>query len=67
MITSLTSELTIAPKATPMMIPIAKSRTFPRKMNSLNSANIFFINNLLLKLYLAVNHQTRVRKHARLE
>src|SRR5512132_3692710 len=37
MITSSTSELTILPKATPMMIPTARSTTFPLTANSRNS------------------------------
>src|SRR2546429_192347 len=40
MMTSLTSELMILPKAAPMMIPTAISSTFPRMANSLNSLNI---------------------------
>jgi NAD(P)-dependent dehydrogenase (short-subunit alcohol dehydrogenase family) len=39
---SLTKEVTIFPKATPMMIPTAMSTTFPRSANSLNSFNISF-------------------------
>jgi hypothetical protein len=39
--TSATSDLTIVPKAAPIMIPTAMSTTFPRIANSLNSLNIF--------------------------
>src|SRR5574337_1840854 len=38
---SFTKELTILPKAAPIMIPIAMSRTFPRIANSLNSFIIY--------------------------
>src|SRR5580704_6108829 len=38
--TSVTSEVTILPNAAPITMPIAKSSTFPRMMNSLNSLNI---------------------------
>src|SRR5690349_4735395 len=37
---SVTSELTIAPNAAPMMIPTAISTTFPFIANSLNSLNM---------------------------
>ena len=37
MMMSLTSELTMAVKAAPMMMPTARSMTLPREMNSLNS------------------------------
>src|ERR1041384_1451587 len=37
---SLTNEVTIFPKAAPMIIPIARSITFPRITNSLNSFSI---------------------------
>jgi hypothetical protein len=37
MITSATSELTIFPNAPPMMTPTARSTTFPRMANVLNS------------------------------
>ncbi len=40
MMTSVTSELTMVPKAAPMMMPTAMSRTLPRMANSLNSLNI---------------------------
>src|SRR5215218_8618262 len=40
MMTSSTSEVTILPKAAPMITPIARSRTLPRTANSLNSLNI---------------------------
>src|SRR5665213_4120510 len=36
-----TSEATILPKATPMITPMARSRTLPRMMKVLNSLNIF--------------------------
>jgi hypothetical protein len=39
---SWTKEVTMAPKATPMMTAIAKSTTFPRKANFLNSSHIDF-------------------------
>src|SRR5438094_9800592 len=38
---SLTSEVTIFPKAAPRMIPMAMSITFPRMANSLNSFSMF--------------------------
>ena len=38
---SLTSEVTIFPKAAPRMIPMAMSSTFPRMANSLNSFSMF--------------------------
>jgi hypothetical protein len=38
MMISFTREVTIAPKATPIMIPMARSITFPRIANALNSA-----------------------------
>src|SRR5713101_4687496 len=37
MSTSSTREATILPKAAPMMTPTARSRTFPRMANSLNT------------------------------
>src|SRR5438552_1984233 len=37
---SLTNEVTILPKAAPMMTPIAKSTTLPRMANSRNSLSI---------------------------
>src|SRR5512145_902320 len=37
---SFTSELTILPKAVPMITPTARSMTLPRMANSLNSLNI---------------------------
>src|SRR3954470_6957955 len=40
MITSPTSELTIAPKAAPMMTPTARSTTLPFTANSRNSLSI---------------------------
>src|SRR5262245_59700720 len=40
MITSLTSEVTILPNAAPMITPTARSMTFPRAANSLNSFSI---------------------------
>ncbi len=40
MMTSLTIDVTILPNAAPMMIPIAMSRTFPFRANSLNSLSI---------------------------
>ena len=40
MMTSLTSEVTIVPKAAPMMTPTARSTTLPRIANSLNSLNM---------------------------
>jgi hypothetical protein len=40
MMTSWTNELTMVPKAAPMMIPTAISTTFPRIANSLNSFSI---------------------------
>jgi hypothetical protein len=40
MITSPTSELTMAPKAAPMMTPTARSTTLPFIANSLNSFSI---------------------------
>jgi len=43
MMISLTSELTILPKAAPMITPMARSSTLPRMANSLNSSNIFCI------------------------
>ena len=43
MMTSLTSELTIFPKAAPMMIPTAMSTTLPRMANFLNSDNHFIM------------------------
>src|SRR5689334_6612976 len=39
--TSLTSDVTILPNAAPMITAIARSSTFPRRMNFLNSANMF--------------------------
>src|SRR4029077_18981165 len=41
MMMSPTSELTIPPKAAPMITPTAKSTTLPRMANSLNSLSIF--------------------------
>ena len=38
--TSSTSDLTMVPNAPPMMMPTAKSTTFPRMANALNSLNI---------------------------
>src|SRR5512136_206888 len=38
--TSATSEVTMDPKAAPMMMPTAMSRTDPRMANSLNSLNM---------------------------
>src|SRR5690349_14004545 len=38
--TSLTNEVTIFPNAPPMMIPTARSSTFPRIANVLNSFNM---------------------------
>src|SRR5437773_1745020 len=38
--TSLTSEVTMVPKAAPMITPTARSTTFPRMMNVLNSLSI---------------------------
>src|SRR5260370_38701803 len=38
--TSLTNEVTILPKGAPMMTPIAKSTTLPRRANSRNSFHI---------------------------
>src|SRR5437868_8069502 len=40
MMTSVTSESTILPKAAPMMTPIARSTTLPRIANFLNSWSI---------------------------
>ena len=40
MMMSFTSDVTMAPNATPMMTPTARSTTFPRIMNFLNSSNI---------------------------
>ena len=40
MMTSLTRDATILPKATPMMMPTARSMTLPRMANSLNSLSI---------------------------
>src|SRR4051794_13686405 len=40
MMMSSTSEVTILPKAAPMMTPIARSRTLPRTASSLNSLSI---------------------------
>ena len=40
MITSATSDLTMVPKAAPMMMPMAMSSTLPRMANSLNSFSI---------------------------
>src|SRR5439155_14581008 len=40
MMMSATTELTIAPKAAPMMTPIARSTTLPRMANFLNSVSI---------------------------
>src|SRR5438477_12968313 len=40
MMMSFTRDATIAPKATPMTTPIARSTTFPRIANFLNSSNI---------------------------
>src|SRR5262249_5851621 len=40
MMISLTSDVTTAPKAAPMMTPTARSRTLPRIANSLNSLNM---------------------------
>src|SRR5277367_1171427 len=40
MMMSLTSELTIAPNAAPMMTPTARSTTLPRIANFLNSSSI---------------------------
>ena len=40
MITSATRELTIFPKATPMITPTARSTTLPRMANSRNSLKI---------------------------
>src|SRR4030042_1942578 len=37
MMTSLTREVTILPKAAPMMMPTARSRTLPRSMNAFRS------------------------------
>ncbi len=37
---SWTAELTIAPKAAPMITPTARSTTFPRSANFLNSSSI---------------------------
>ena len=41
--TSLTKEVTIFPKAAPMMIPTAISTTLPRITNSLNSFSMVFL------------------------
>src|SRR5258708_16287452 len=38
--TSLTNEVTMLPKAAPMMTPIARSTTLPRRANSRNSFHI---------------------------
>jgi hypothetical protein len=40
MMISATREVTIAPNATPMMTPTARSITLPRIANFLNSSNI---------------------------
>src|SRR5215510_2787698 len=40
MMTSATSDETIAPKAAPMMTPTARSTTLPRSANFLNSSNM---------------------------
>src|SRR5689334_12983227 len=40
MMMSLTSDVTTAPNAAPMMTPTARSRTLPRIANSLNSLNM---------------------------
>ncbi len=37
---SWTAELTMAPKAAPMITPTARSTTFPRSANFLNSSSI---------------------------
>ena len=44
MMMSLTSEVTILPKAPPMMIPTAISMTLPLRANSLNSCTNLLIN-----------------------
>ena len=38
--TSLTSEVTMAPKLAPMITPTARSTTLPRMMNVLNALNM---------------------------
>src|SRR3974390_2944208 len=40
MMMSLTSDVTMAPNATPMITPTARSTTFPRSANFLNSSSI---------------------------
>ena len=43
MMTSLTREVVILPKAPPMTTPMAMSSTLPRRANSLNSLRNFFM------------------------
>src|SRR5689334_22183194 len=40
MMMSSTNDLTMAPKAAPMITPTARSRTLPRAMKALNSCNM---------------------------
>jgi len=47
MIISATTDLTMEPKAAPMIMPTAISTTFPLIANSLNSLNIFLLLSLL--------------------
>jgi len=67
---SFTSELTIVPNATPIIMPTAMSTTLPRMMNSLKSFSISFLSflvvlgNRLSKLYHRIESNGKIGRYS---